>query len=229
MNTIMSSQQIVQEEDALLSELTSMVITLQEEAENLVQMADLVEEYVEEISIAEEVGEIEEWVDGLGLRTPMLEVLEEVKGGGGGHERNDSGVGLDDDDGESGVGFGSRDLVVADKGSISEERGNEERMGFKAWVKEVQDAPVPLKSPKRVTFQSMNASEGKEPWVPPKSPKRPVKTPVKRESPKKTPATGTARLRKEKPKKALPQFRDSALDVSSPVGSTRKKPMTRWI
>lgn len=49
MTTLMSEEMVVrgEDEDGLLGELTDIVVTLQEEAEELVGMADLVEELVE--------------------------------------------------------------------------------------------------------------------------------------------------------------------------------------
>lgn len=198
-----------------------------------------------EVEMADDIGELEMWVDelGLGPGTPMLEVVGEM---GPGHERNmskDSAVGLVEDDGdsvESGIGFGSLDRVMADTKSLAEER--EEMMDFASWIDAAEmDFPVPCKSPKR----------GKELLAPPRSPRRgkrisiPYKSPQRRKEPPPkssrrqvlcglTPTSPTKasppRPRKERGKETPPpQFRDSGLDVSSPVRSVRKKPSARWI
>lgn len=67
MNSIMSEQQTVQTEEDLLSDLTELVVIMQEEAEALLNLADLVEEFVEEVEVAAEVAEIEDWVEDLDL------------------------------------------------------------------------------------------------------------------------------------------------------------------
>jgi len=228
-------------------------------------MTDLVEEYKEEVGIVEEVRGIGEWVDGMGVRTPMLEVLEEFgvkgigEGKGMGHARGDSGVGMEEDedgdgnvDAESGVGFGVMDAVFTDAGSISE---RDERVELEVSAKDVEHLPIPPKNPrravsvqdlrtmeretevqlpprsaKRVTFDATETAmqmDG-ELQLPPKSPKRLVSIPAKQESPI-VPASETARPRMGKLKKVRSKFRDSAVDVSSPVGSLREKPRVRWV
>ena len=78
MNTVMEQQHSVQEEDAILSDLTELVVIMQEEAEALLHLADLVEEYVEEVDISKEAAEIEAWVEDLGL-----DEMPEVSDGSG--------------------------------------------------------------------------------------------------------------------------------------------------
>ncbi|KAH7371906.1 hypothetical protein BKA64DRAFT_751156, partial [Cadophora sp. MPI-SDFR-AT-0126] len=78
MNTVMEQQHSVQEEDAILSDLTELVVIMQEEAEALLHLADLVEEYVEEVDISKEAAEIEDWVEDL-----RLDEMPEVSDGSG--------------------------------------------------------------------------------------------------------------------------------------------------
>ncbi|KAH7323807.1 hypothetical protein BKA65DRAFT_555479 [Rhexocercosporidium sp. MPI-PUGE-AT-0058] len=122
MNTIMDQQHSVQEEDAILADLTELVVIMQEEAESLLHLAGLVEEFVDEVEISKEAAEIEHWVENLGL-DEMPEVSEgsgqatetesdvvpviiksesESQGKSIGHGREDSfdsALGLDDDSG----------------------------------------------------------------------------------------------------------------------------------
>jgi hypothetical protein len=99
-NTIMESRAEVEEEDAIFQELTELVVIMQEEAEMLVEVSDLVEEYCGEIEVEVEAQGMEEWyfeLGALGFGNGM-ERKEEKKPG---HEREDSGVGLDENfDGE---------------------------------------------------------------------------------------------------------------------------------
>ncbi|KAJ5050871.1 uncharacterized protein L3040_002739 [Drepanopeziza brunnea f. sp. 'multigermtubi'] len=67
MNTIMEQQHTVQQEDRIVAELTELVVIMQEEAEALLNLADLVEEFVEEVDVASEVADIESWVEELHL------------------------------------------------------------------------------------------------------------------------------------------------------------------
>lgn len=90
MNSLMEEKAIVQE-DALLMELTDMVVILQEEAENLMFMVDLVEEYMEEVEIG--------WIDGIMLQTPTVDVFDGKKGDFK-LEWDDFALGLDDSENE---------------------------------------------------------------------------------------------------------------------------------
>ncbi|KAK0117800.1 hypothetical protein ONS95_012125 [Cadophora gregata] len=78
MNTVMEQQHSAQEEDAILGDLTELVVIMQEEAEALLHLADVVEEYVEEVDLAKEAAEIEDWVEELGL-----DEMPEVSDGSG--------------------------------------------------------------------------------------------------------------------------------------------------
>lgn len=97
MNGIMSHHSTVQEEDQFLRELTELVVIMQQEAEDLLALADLVEEYVEEVEVAEQVADTEDWVDDLDLGYYGFVEGEGGKECGRGHKRDDSAVGLDDD------------------------------------------------------------------------------------------------------------------------------------
>jgi hypothetical protein len=99
MNTIMDSRAEVGEEDAILQELTELVVIMQEEAEMLVEVRDLMEEYCEGMEVEVEVREMEVWCFELGIgNEDGLNKETEVKRLG--HGRGDSGRGLDDyDDG----------------------------------------------------------------------------------------------------------------------------------
>ncbi|CAG8955615.1 hypothetical protein HYFRA_00009569 [Hymenoscyphus fraxineus] len=113
MNTIMGQQSIVQEEDDLLRDLTELVVIMQDEAEALVNMADLVEEYVEEVDAAE----MREWIEELDLegsidadtgvsKAPLMKGSERWKREGQElkmrrrHVREDSGIELDSSESE---------------------------------------------------------------------------------------------------------------------------------
>lgn len=78
MNTVMDQQHSVQEEDGILADLTELVVIMQEEAEGLLHLASLVEEFVEEVEISKEAAEIEDWVEDLGL-----DELPEISDGSG--------------------------------------------------------------------------------------------------------------------------------------------------
>jgi hypothetical protein len=94
MNEIMDQRSIVQEEYQVLQELTELVVIMQQEAEDLLALADLVEEYNEEVEFAEQAAVMEEWVDDLDLEYYSEEreefVVEEDESGGLGHRRDDS-------------------------------------------------------------------------------------------------------------------------------------------
>lgn len=98
MTAIIDQRTSVQGEDAVLRELTKLVIILQDEAETLANMADVVEEYMEEVEISDEVAGIEEWVSDLNLEKGIAirnckDNLRRI-----GHERDDSGIGLEEDE-----------------------------------------------------------------------------------------------------------------------------------
>ncbi|KAG4432701.1 hypothetical protein IFR05_011824 [Cadophora sp. M221] len=78
MSTVMDQQHSVKEEDNILADLTELVVIMQEEAEGLLHLASLVEEFVEEIEISKEAAEIEDWVEDLGL-----DELPEISDGSG--------------------------------------------------------------------------------------------------------------------------------------------------
>lgn len=103
-----------EEEEEVLRDLTELVVIMQDEAEALVNMADLVEEYVDEIAIAEQSAEMQEWVSDLDLdsllgtiSSPTKKNHEEGRGSDRKkshvrqpstrirHERENSGIGLD--------------------------------------------------------------------------------------------------------------------------------------
>ncbi|CZR56408.1 uncharacterized protein PAC_06296 [Phialocephala subalpina] len=138
MNSIMSQQALVASENELLEDLTELVVILQEEAEEMLQMADLVEEYCDEIEV-EVQGELEresleEWADDLGLRfsgdgglgiAGLDSVIEQYRGMGGnergweeegGYGYEDAGYGHDRGDSlDSGIGMGRREDVVEER------------------------------------------------------------------------------------------------------------------
>jgi hypothetical protein len=154
--------------------LLDQAVLIQKTCRALVEMADLVEEYVEEVEIAEEVGDIEQRVCDLGLwlglRTPMLEVIGEV-GLGHAHERSDSkdsGVGMDDEkDGESGVEFGAENGAVA--GTTKEEF--EEQVVFASWERTLDEGlRMPHKHPQREKKLPLPCTNSK--LAPHKIPKR---------------------------------------------------------
>ncbi|KAI9047274.1 hypothetical protein LZ554_008725 [Drepanopeziza brunnea f. sp. 'monogermtubi'] len=82
MNTIMEQQHTVQQEDRIVAELTELVVIMQEEAEALLNLADLVEEFVEEVDVASEVADIESWVEELHLDCVDGGAAEKKVGGG---------------------------------------------------------------------------------------------------------------------------------------------------
>jgi hypothetical protein len=96
MNGIMDEQHVVQDQDQVLREMTELVVIMQQEAEDLLALADLVEEYVEEVDFAKQAADIEDWVDDLDLGYYGVFPSEESKRGG--HKRDDSAVGLEEDD-----------------------------------------------------------------------------------------------------------------------------------
>lgn len=93
----MASQHSLQtslDQDAVLAGLTELVIIMQQEAEDLLTLADLVEEYVEEVDVTEQVAGIEDWADDLDLGyygADDEELEREVRQK---HSRDDSAVSL---------------------------------------------------------------------------------------------------------------------------------------
>lgn len=81
----------------ILAELTELVVIMQSEAEDLLALADLVEEYVEEVDLSEQVAGIEDWADdqdldlgyGSASSSPVKENMRDRK-----HTREDSAVSL---------------------------------------------------------------------------------------------------------------------------------------
>jgi hypothetical protein len=75
-----------------------LVVLIQNEAMLMAEHAELVEEYVEKVQVAEQVSELEEWVFDLNLENVGPQAQIHASKGIGGplkHEREDSGVGLD--------------------------------------------------------------------------------------------------------------------------------------
>jgi hypothetical protein len=95
MNTIMDFRVAVEEEDAVLQGLAELVVIMQEEAELLIEASDLVEEYCGEVEVEVELKEMEEWCFELGFGHNEMGEQGNMKKPG--HERDDSGVGLDDE------------------------------------------------------------------------------------------------------------------------------------
>ncbi|KAF8848528.1 hypothetical protein BDZ45DRAFT_698323 [Acephala macrosclerotiorum] len=220
MNSIMSQQALVASENELLEDLTELVVILQAEAEEMLQLADFVEEYCDEIEV-EVQGELEreglkEWADDLGLRfggdgglgTAGLDsVIEQYRRMGDderGCEANygydgydDAGYGHEREDSlDSGIGMGTRDDVL-------EERGQDGHVG---------ELRLSVYKPKDSEYKSKESE------------KKPRKEHRRTDSDSKS--------RKMKPKNAPPQFRDSGLALLSPENSPRRNKSSRkprWI
>lgn len=91
MNSIMSQQALVASENELLEDLTELVVILQEEAEEMLMLADLVEEYKEELETGEDVVGLEAWAEDMGIGMGTEELDGEVERYSGlGNERNGS-------------------------------------------------------------------------------------------------------------------------------------------
>jgi hypothetical protein len=120
MNTIMESRAKVEEEDAILQELTELVVIMQEEAEMLVEVSDLVEEYCGEVEFEAEVWEMEEWCFELGSLGFGNEINREEEKKPR-HEREDSGVGLGDKFEEEGTFLDDRSLEEMKPASLPNE------------------------------------------------------------------------------------------------------------
>jgi len=122
MTDIIDQRTTVQGEDAVLRELTKLVIILQDEAETLANMADVVEEYIEEVEISDEVAGIEEWVSDLNLEKGAAIRDRKNKPRRIGHERDDSGIGLEEDEEDYGAPMLQPMLRIGHKGFISKRR-----------------------------------------------------------------------------------------------------------
>jgi hypothetical protein len=137
MDGIIDEQSVVQMEaealDGFLHDLTQLVVLIQDEAMLMTEHAEQVEDYVEEVQVAEQVAELEEWVFDLNLENVgpwEQEQVKQVVGGQLKHGREDSGIGLDE---------------VESSGELSEVR--EGRAGRK--IEEEVQPRVPEKSHKR--------------------------------------------------------------------------------
>jgi hypothetical protein len=137
MNGVMDEQSVVQMEaealDGFLHDLTQLVVLIQDEAMLMTEHAELVEEYVEEVQVAEQVAELEEWGFDLNLENvgPRAQAqAKQVVVGQLKYEREDSGVGLDE---------------VESSGELS--KAKEGRAGRK--IEEEVQPRVPEKSHKR--------------------------------------------------------------------------------
>lgn len=110
MNTVMEEKSRVENEDVVLSGMAELVAIMQEEAEMLVEVGDLVEELKGEIEVVRGVGEWEGWIfkgsesgsvisqSGAELENSNSEKRAMVDEKRAWHERQDSGVGLEDED-----------------------------------------------------------------------------------------------------------------------------------
>jgi hypothetical protein len=96
MNGIMDQQSTSQDEDAVLRDLTELVVIMLQEAEDFLPLADLEEEYVDEVELAEEVTGIEE----LGVHSGGLGGNADWDGRKTkrSHQKDDSVVVLEDED-----------------------------------------------------------------------------------------------------------------------------------
>lgn len=231
MNTIMSQQTIVQEEEDVLRDLTELVVIMQDEAEALVNMADLVEEYVDEITIAEQAAEIQEWVSDLELDSLLGTISSPTtknhQGRGNDrkkghvrqpntrirHEREDSGIGLDS---ESEIDPQRNfQIVVPYQHQNNHDNGTPTKPIL---------SPNIFTPPHRIQQQQASSPRSSQKKAP--SYARPTVASQKHPS-------------KTKSKQSPQPFRDSGLDILSPVGvspissgrssrSTRR-PYGRWM
>jgi len=224
MNTIMESRADVEEEDAILQELAELVVIMQEEAEMLIEVSDLVDEYCGEIESEAEIQEMEEWCLELGIgngNSPSINRATPRVG----HEREDSGVGLDEkyEDGEEFLDDKSLEEMKSPtslngddaSNSLGDNNSKKTRsLGDKNQNAE-QQAPIVVVTP------------------PPKSISKDVRGGQKSRGQKKEEITSGAKSsikKKGKVKKAPPTFRDSGLGLQSP--SPRGSPISRsprWI
>jgi hypothetical protein len=87
MNGMVDEQSVVQMEaealDGFIHDLTQLVVLIQDEAMLMTEHAELVEEYVEEVQVAEQVAELEEWVFDLNLENVGPRATDIRKGRGG--------------------------------------------------------------------------------------------------------------------------------------------------
>lgn len=178
MNTIMSEQDRVQEENQMLLELAELAAIMQEEAEALIEMVDLVDEYVEEVDKAVEIDELEAWLESLERKQSPLPFRRTI------HDREDSGVSMGDET-DSGL-------------SISDEI--DKRKGTRRLRSSHPPPPDDLSG--RRSIVSMSESRRL----------------TKADEVQRRPTT-------HRPKKGIgtrnPHFRDSALDLLSPVVQKR--------
>lgn len=186
MNGIMDQQAIVQEEDDVLTHLTELVVIMQQEAEDLLALADLVEQYVEEIDVAEQVAEIEEWVEELDLDGIRKTSSPEFKG----HERGDSAVGLEED-------------------ALEDEHAGELRESMFREVPIVQ-----YQSPEIVNITPIMTGA-----LPVSPLGRDTTSKSRSDATGHVPTIGISRPKRGKLKKPPQTFRDSGLDLRSPIGS----------
>jgi hypothetical protein len=227
MNTIMESRAEVEEEEAILQELAELGFIMQEEAEMLIEVSDLVEEYCGEIESEAEIQEMEEWCLELGMGNGnQLSKFEETSRLG--HEREDSGAGTN----EKHEGEGD---FVDDK-SLEEMEAPSSRIWY------TDDSLDEINSEKKPPSRDKNkyASKSSPIFVitpPPKLTSRDVRGRQESKKTKKVEVTPTARQIKkktEKMKKVPSPFRDSGLGLQSP--SPRRSPSPspmpqsqRWI
>ncbi|KAH6662117.1 hypothetical protein B0J14DRAFT_645514 [Halenospora varia] len=208
----MDQKHIAEAEDMVLRDLSELVAIMQEEAETLVDMAGLVEEYVDKIEIAEEVGEIRDWGSDLDLgRVGSVSSEGEQepqprRNFKASHGREDSGVGLEMDE---------------DSEIDSTIKFVQEVQPRKVQVAEVARTATLRKSKKgRVDLESVSPVR-KKPQAKLKTDQRSLKS-----------GTGSRNVKKGRQTKAPPQFRDSALDLMGPSSSpslrTRPRPAC-WI
>jgi hypothetical protein len=211
--------------------MTELVVTLQDEAEELVQMADLVEEYVDEVEIEVEMDreeEIEEWAFEMGLGVGSGE------GFGGGEERKEvykyewegSSVVLDDEE----EGWDDRHVYDPEelREFVRKERRVEEEVDLDRRLREfVRRGPAVVGRP-----QTPARSEPSPRKMEKQMPLRIETSPRRAATP--TPAMDTpmtpqkqrnvnfvstpTKNRKGKIRKSLPEptFRGSGLDMRSP-------------
>ncbi|KAE9364420.1 hypothetical protein N431DRAFT_496929 [Stipitochalara longipes BDJ] len=221
MNTIMESRAEVEEEDSILQELTELVVIMQEEAEMLVEVSDLVEEYCEEIESEAEIQEMEEWCLELGIGSGN----QPCKNGDAprlGHEREDSGVGLDEEYEEDEEFMDDKSLQEMEVPSSLVENANgllydwdwERTQSFSEEDRRSVQTPTVLITPPRPTPKDAKVEKNSKAVK--------MKDPVSK-------AKQSTR-KKGKEKKIPPPFRDSGLGLQIP--SPRGSPMPRaprWI
>jgi len=225
MNTIMESRAEVEEEDAILQELAELVFIMQEEAEMLIEVSDWVEEYCGEIESEAEIQEMEEWCLELGMGSGnQLSKLEETSRLG--HEREDSGIGLN--------------KKYEGEGDFVDDKSLEEMEALSSHIGYADGSLDEINSEKKPPSRDKNkrASQSSPIFVvtpPPKSTSRDVRGRQESRKTKKAEVTPPARqiTKKDgKMKKAPSPFRDSGLGLQSPSPRRSPSPMPRsprWI